>query len=170
MKVRIVSADPPATERQVAALELKLGIELPSDYRSFLLEYNGGRPKIEAERFGDAAFDIWWDQQPWAADYAESLVHGFYSLDEKSTVSWSAAEAAYLTVPRVPEDFVPIAFDRGSNQILLGIRGERRGRVYFWAKDYEPQVPGYENVGFVANSFGEFLEGLHPLSGGLGQG
>lgn len=167
MQIQIASDGRPATEAQIVAWEKKIQAQLPSDYRGFLVQHNGGRAKVSAERAGDVAFQIRWNGQPWADEYAEAFLQGFYSLDNDSAFAWSTAEEEYLEQRRVPSDLLPIAYDRGSNQVLLGISGERRGKVYFWAKDLEPaedtDEPGYENVGFIADSFGEFLAKLRPV-------
>jgi hypothetical protein len=167
MNVTIDSKESPATESQVSALERKLQATLPADYRAFLTTKNGGRPKCEETRFGDVVFPVQWQGQAWAPAMAEALLHGFYSLNDKSPLAWKSAEEGFLTQRRVPRDLIPIGLDRGSNQVLLGISGERRGKVFFWAKDHEPvddyEEPTYENVGFVANSFAEFLEKLRPM-------
>jgi hypothetical protein len=62
---------------------------------------------------------------------------------------------------RIPDDTIAIGDDPGSNQILLGIAGENRGKVFYWFREGEkdpddPAVPGYENIGFIANSFENF--------------
>ena len=61
---------------------------------------------------------------------------------------------------RIPKGTIAIAHDCGGNLILLGVAGEYVGKVLFWVKDYEVEqgeVPGFENVGFLANSFDEFI-------------
>jgi cell wall assembly regulator SMI1 len=167
MQVQIESTESAATEKHIATVEAKIGAKFPADYRAFLSKYNGGKPRASGAEPGDVVFSIKWEKQPWAAEYGEAFLQSFYSLDEKSTSAWSGAEEAFIEQRRIPADLCPIAYDRGSNQILLGISGSRSGKIYFWAKDFEPfedvDEPGYENIGFVANSFSEFLEKLRPL-------
>lgn len=40
--------------------------------------------------------------------------------------------------------------------------GEDKGKVYFWDHEFEleEEKPGYHNVGFIADSFNEFVETL----------
>jgi hypothetical protein len=38
----LISPDTPANERQLSDAEYKLGVKLPSSYRSFLIEFGGG--------------------------------------------------------------------------------------------------------------------------------
>jgi len=43
---------------------------------------------------------------------------------------------------------------------LLGVSGEYKDKILFWVKDdevEEGEVPGYDNVGFLADSFDEFI-------------
>lgn len=51
---------------------------------------------------------------------------------------------------------------------LLGIKGERRGQIFFWDINLFPQdddVPvNYDNISFVANSFSDLLENLVYVS------
>ena len=67
---------------------------------------------------------------------------------------------------RVPSDTVPIGYDPGGNLLLLGIGSRNYGQVFFWMQSYEkdgsePGEADYRNVGFVANSFDEFLDSLY---------
>jgi hypothetical protein len=57
-------------------------------------------------------------------------------------------------------DTLAIASDAGGNVLLLALSGPFVGKVLFWCKDHEVEegcVPGYENVGVVADSFDDFL-------------
>ena len=56
---------------------------------------------------------------------------------------------------------MPIARDPGGNQILLAFAGPNEGKVYFWDHEEEPAMPNYSNCHLIADSFREFIEGLH---------
>src|SRR5690242_5053803 len=43
--LRTIESGPPIEERDVSSFERKHGIQLPSEYRAFLLRSNGGRPE-----------------------------------------------------------------------------------------------------------------------------
>ncbi|MBZ0284878.1 MAG: SMI1/KNR4 family protein [Anaerolineae bacterium] len=47
MNTQITNTYPPPSEATVAAFETQLNIQLPPDYRLFLLEHNGGKPKSQ---------------------------------------------------------------------------------------------------------------------------
>jgi hypothetical protein len=166
VNLQFVAKEPPATEAQVVTLEKLMKVELPPDYRAFLVKEGGGaRVQIGAEE--DIVFPLKWNGQEWAKRLDVALFRNFYSLDEKSKLAWKAAYQIFIQDRRVPADLLPIAYDAGSNQVLLGISGQRRGKVYYWAKDFEPvddpPEPGYDNIAFVADSFTDFLKSMRPM-------
>ena len=166
VNLHFVAKEPPATEAQVAAFEKRIKTSLPSDYRAFLVKEGGGaRVVVDGSR--DVVFPLKWAGQSWGNGWDEAMLDYFYSLDEKSNVAWEGAYEAYIMQRRVPTDLLPIAYDPGSNLLLLGISGQRRGKIYYWAKDFEPvddpPEPGYDNIAFVADSFTDFLKSLRPM-------
>lgn len=166
LNLLVVSKEPPATEAQVVAFEKRIKVALPSDYREFLTrEGGGGRVRIGEHE--DIVFPLKWDGQDWADGLDEALFKNFYSLDANSVAAWEGAYEAFIEQRRVPADLLPIAYDAGSNQLLLGVSGARKGKVFYWAKDFEPvedlPEPSYENIAFVADSFAGFLEKLRPM-------
>jgi hypothetical protein len=167
VNLKFVAREPPATEEQVASLEERLGISLPSDYRAFLLAEGGGAGvAIDGNR--DVVFPLAWSGQKWAQGLDEAMMDHFYSLDPKSRLTLDAALEMFIEWRRIPADFLPIGYDPGSNQVLLGIRGERRGKIFFWMKEFEAAddspEPRYDNIAFVAESFTDFIESLRPMS------
>lgn len=139
------------SEAQLAEAERLLGVQFPEDYRRFMLTYNGGRPK-------PGGFDIQWeDGQEAADDWRTSSFGWFFSV-------WDEPVENLLKENRqkgfYPEGTVAIAHDAGGNVILLGVDGEHKGHVLFWAREYawdENEEPRIDNVGFLASSFDEFL-------------
>lgn len=138
----------PASEARVGALETNLGCRLPEDYRSFLLSYNGGRVSpagfVFAERTGP---------------YTDSLVHSLYSLYDGEDCSLEATLA--LLARRLPTGVIPIGDDPGGNEICLVLAGDRRGQVWFWDHEREPETqPDWSNMDLIAQSFDAFMRGL----------
>jgi hypothetical protein len=169
VNMQIISKEPPATEAQVVAFEKRIKAALPADYRAFLVrERGGGRVQIGSAE--DIVFPLKWNGQDWADGLDEALFKNFYSLDENSAAAWEGAYEAFIQQKRIPSDLLPIAYDAGSNQVLLGISGARKGKVYYWAMDFAPEEdtdePGYDNIALVADSFTEFLKKLRPMEGG----
>ena len=139
--------------QKIADAERTLNVKFPDDYIRFLLQYNGGRPEPEG-------FDIHWrSDQPVGEDWRTSMVSWFLSIyDGKATNLLTYNQVDFKD--RIPKNTIAIAHDPGGNLILLGIMGQYAGKVLFWVKDYEVEegeVLGYDNVGFLADSFDEFI-------------
>ncbi|HYO72587.1 MAG TPA: SMI1/KNR4 family protein [Archangium sp.] len=157
MKIKLVRPEGPLSEDKLAAVERQFGVTFPAHYRSFMLEYNGGRPV-------PAGFDILWrSDQECGQDWRTSEISRLLSIYEGEKANF----LDYNTVMfkgRIPADTLAIAYDPGGNLILLAHSGPMTGKVLFWVKDREVEegeTPGHENVGVIADSFQELL--LHKL-------
>jgi len=140
----------PIDPLQVAALEQYLGHPLPTPYRQFLLEYNGGRPKSDG-------YYVWQIKQ-------HVLVDGFYSICEKPADSLLVHYAIYQG--RMPRNLLPIGWDPFGNQYVISLYGEDTGKVYFWHHEHEyldGREPDYHNVSPIADSFDQFAAALVVL-------
>lgn len=143
---------PSMSKRDLAALEKRLGLRLPDDYREFLLTINGGRPRTHE------VFDI--------GKKDSSLLDILYSAkrdDEHQDLT--VFRRHRLLEKRVPRDLLPIGEDQGNSQICLGIGEENYGKVFFWDLEDEREQPTYENVALIADSFAEFLDSLYSDEG-----
>ncbi|MCG3131836.1 MAG: hypothetical protein FLDDKLPJ_02646 [Phycisphaerae bacterium] len=126
------------TEPQLEQFERAIGAILPSDYRAFLLEHNG--PDIEPRDFHTSDGDV------------DSIVD-LYGLHDGPSYRRLDLARRYYDESRMDLDLWPIADDPGGNAICIGIRGWRRGRIFFW--DHETQ-----QVTDLAESFDDFLDSL----------
>ena len=154
MTIKIESANKfgKLTSEKLFEFEQKHQLKLPDDYRSFLLEYNGGRPNpeiIDFIQYGRNQSDI--------VNYLCGIHSGEY---------WASLEWHMETLDdRISEGFVPFGYDPGGNVYLLGVIDEFLGKVYFWDHENEPMAydkkPGFENISIIADSFSEFLNKLH---------
>src|SRR5262245_35806145 len=135
---------PPITEAEIRDVEKLLRVKLPRQYREFLLRTNGGRPSPEeAFLFG-----------PDPEKFKGSLIDVFYPVvcdDDGRTL----LEAQLAMEGRIPRALLPIGNDAGGSKICLGVRGLRRGKVYFWNIEDERDPhwwgPGYGNIRRIAN-------------------
>lgn len=149
----MVESTPPKAGA-IAELERKIGSVLPEDYRRFVEQYDGGFPE-------PPRFPITWSGQPWARRFPYDDVSIFFGPSRPSPSNLLVEQERYRD--RVPRDTLPIGMDPGGSLLLLGISGQRRGQVLFWASDYEVDEgdePDDRNVGFVAPSFTAFLDAL----------
>ncbi len=141
------------SEQDIAEAEEELGLSLPVQYRDFLSKHNGGHPEPNA-------FPI--ENNP-SDDHG--LVHYFLCVKENDV--YNLVDWVKRFHDRIPSGFLPIAVDPGGNLICLSTIGKNAGKVYFWDHEEEAregEVPGYDNVYFIANSFSEFLGSLTELA------
>jgi SMI1-KNR4 cell-wall len=150
------SANEPASEDAVRDAERQLEVALPVEYRLFLTtQANGGKPednlfRAEGEDPGASIRYFFGVGLPEDADHDIDLVrrYDFYR-------------------DRVPSWAVPVGEDGTGNLILISIREDDLGSVWFWdheleAEEGEPATE--ENLTLLAGGFDEFLSRLEPLS------
>jgi len=108
---------PLPSEEEVAALEERIGIDLPPDYREFLLEYNGGfftEPDIVPPS-DDCPLD------------RLTVLHGIratHSSAELASISWLT-----LFDDNDPPQILPIGYTLMGNLLFLVTHWERNGAI-----------------------------------------
>ena len=144
--MRTTEAGPLIDEAEVAAFEEKYKISLPSAYRAFLIETNGGRP--ERDVFPVPGFT----QSPAAR------VHFFLGINDpilSCNLDWNRDVFAN----RIDEHLLVIASTEVADMICMSLASHTLGSVYYW-DGYETS-PTYGRLYLVANSFEEFLNLLY---------
>lgn len=139
---------PKIAANSVSDFETKLGANIPSGYKQFLLDYNGGIPILR--RFSTIDGKI------------ESLVvrlSSFNSGDPNVVSDFSDLNCQNL----IPNDLLSIGTDPIGNRLLLGIGENNSGGVFYWSSDEEDEgyYASYDFIKPVADSFEHFLEALH---------
>jgi len=151
MRMKIENPQGATSREAIAEFEARRGVLLPAEYKQFLLKSNGGWPTPRV-------FEVpGWHGQG-------SGLGSFYGIhDGPKTKRLDLACKVYDE--RIPADLIPIAYDAFGNNICIGWKGEREGKIYFW--DHEDEldengdfVQDYRNVFLVANSLQEFLDSL----------
>lgn len=135
------------TSENVRRFETTLGIELPADYKSFLLQINGGYPSDDLEfNIGD--------------NDSQSVLSHFYMLGRSNDDIISLEECIddFVQTGRISQNYLPIADDAFGNQICLGICGGEYGQVFFWDHENNSQ-----RMVKIANSFRSFCDNLTAL-------
>jgi hypothetical protein len=164
-KIRDANRYGPLSEGRLARLETKLKAQLPDDYRSFLLQYNGGRPA--PCRF---TFEMDGEEQESILEWFFAVHDQPYEEDEDWDPNTSEGLPPYFAQPleEVHKDLrselpkakvLPIGRDPAANLICLGYAGKWSGQVYFFDHEMGMLVP-------LAGSFSEFLAGLSKLPPG----
>jgi cell wall assembly regulator SMI1 len=123
------------------ALEHRLGVTIPVEYRDFLLAHNGGVPT-------HSVFDV--------SGEGEDSINQFFVVGSGSHTDLERAVRIYAG--RLPPGAIPIAEDGLGNLVLLQASGARRGLVLFW--DHEREADNPTEV--LASSLSEFLRSLRP--------
>ena len=122
--------------------EKNQNINLPKDYRDFLLEYNGGYPNPGIYKISD--------------ELGESILNIFYGIGSM----YDNLKKKFDIFDEILEmGFIPIADDPSGNQICIGISKECFGQIFHWAHDEEHDK--MENMYFLSNNFNEFLDSLY---------
>jgi len=150
MSVKIIRPNRAITTRALSALENKIPGQLPSPYRAFLLQNNGGRPE-------ENSFSML--QQGLGGVVTFFGILGKGKEGDLNTKRLSMAD-------RVPIRYLPIADAEGGNLLVLSLAPPDLGAVYFWdheleAEEGEPATK--DNLYPIAQSFDEFLQKLRPF-------
>ena len=115
------------------AYERQLGVELPQDYRDFLLEKNGGYPEPGALAI------------PGTSDVTQ--VSRFLALDGELWDDLEVYRDRYEG--RVPPGWLPIGYDGFGNLLLLGMIAANRGFIAFWNHELESDDPAEATLALV---------------------
>ena len=153
MPIELTYKGPSVSPSQLADFEEKTGQKIPIPYKRFLLNHNGGRPKLSVFNF-----------QGRRRKMDRSVVDGFFGVHDQE--AFSLALFLEISQGRIPPDLFPIAIDDYGNLVLMGARGPRAGKIYFWDHEFEGpdgEPPTQENVYFIAHSLDDFLSGLTEL-------
>ena len=138
----IENEGPKIGPEDIAAIESKLDAELSSEYRDFLLRYNGGGPTSDAVDVPDAP----------GTPTDVQVFFGIRRSTATSNLSWNLC----LISDRCPGCHVlPIACDSGGNLFCLKVERGVAAEVIYCDLD-SPECKFYP----VAPTFGKFLSGL----------
>jgi hypothetical protein len=146
-------------DAELQSIEKALKLELPADYREFMLSHNGGEPEPR-----------WFAFPPLSEDHelgGFDRIQFFYSVvlpppDDFEIRNFKATVEHFRSECELPKKYAPIALTM-ENVVVLACAGTERGRVFYWS-DIES---GFE-ISFLvplADSFGAFLNSLgYPAS------
>lgn len=143
-------AERAVTEADVAGVEAHINASLPDDYRAFLLKYGSGRPHFGKEvdfplaTYASGSFGI--DSFIGAVPMKNAYCYGLVDHYDQSRED-------------LPDEILPIAEDGAGNYVCLAVKGDDKGRIYFWNhEEFETEdVPTYRWLELIASSFDDFL-------------
>jgi hypothetical protein len=149
MPIEIAERGPVLGEADVAAFEARIGCVLPSDYRAFLLVYNGGVPEHHIIR------------NPGIGDMGVQLFFGIRKDENFDIIAENQTMRG-----RWPSRLLSIAIGDCGDRFCLSLGPRDAGRIYFWFHEEEAEEdeePTELNLYPLANSFAEFWERIEPI-------
>lgn len=138
MTPRIMDSGLPVAPDDLQKAEHRLNVELPKDYRSFLLAQNGGKPTPAWFRHGEDSSEV-------------AEITRFFSLEEVEE------ETKNLRRDVDSRDFIAIGTSSDTDLLMLSIAAEHHGAV-FWNWSDESADP--DDFIRVAESFEQLLTTL----------
>ena len=150
--IEIIDSAKKIDSMDIVRVENLFGFDLPEDYKSFLLKFNGGRPKPSTFDF------IGVDNLKNSTD-----IRIFFSIrdTEKKADDLENNIAFYWDNERLAKSVIPIAADFGGNLISMSISGDNYGKIFFWDHEFELELDDDENLAKLADSFTDFIDTLH---------
>ncbi|MCL2355437.1 MAG: SMI1/KNR4 family protein [Oscillospiraceae bacterium] len=107
-------------EKYIVNFERKYNIEIPCQYREFLLAYNGGETLKTDFRSKKISSDI----------------NGFYGLGfADADLNYSFFEETGTLINYLKDNMLPIGSNVFGDHILIGIDGDNLGKIYFYYHD-----------------------------------
>ena len=153
LSIKRPARQPLATAADIRGLEKRLGVKLPSEYRTFLRTQNGGIP--------DPAFVA----VPGVPHIANVHVGSLYGLYPKDRLGQSLTWAIEHQSPVLPSGHLPIAY--GGDIFTLSLN-RHFGCVYFWDHEtdtFDNDEKFVQSDGhLLAGSFDEFLARIATFS------
>ena len=139
---------------QIEDIEKFIGLNFPKEYKSHLLQNNGGQCSPNTFMFNESG------------SWTESCVDWFLAICDGEYDNLKEYIKTYkVDAKRLPIHILPIAHDPGGNLICISCGKQDEGQIYFWNHEQEVDYnlsddTDYTNLYFVANSFNEFIVGL----------
>ncbi|WP_080873400.1 SMI1/KNR4 family protein [Oceanobacillus timonensis] len=128
-------------------IERIYNINIPLDYKEFLLEYGGSFIK-------DGIMYQPIESTPVTPEDGFDSINYFYGITNDN-YDIELAIQTYIEV--LGTDIMPIADAGGGDLICIGLKEEYRGKVYYWYHEREKTIEGREHFYLIANSFKEFI-------------
>ncbi len=138
MKTTLIKSGDPITESDISEFEATYKVQLPEDYKDFLVENNGGRPEKNFFPFQDDGFIIAW----------------FFNLKNgKDTLEWTL-QLLWIAEQTIPRNLLPVARGQGADFYCICLDSNNYGKVFLWYGNIDEEP--FE----VASSFSELVDGL----------
>lgn len=148
----------------IQGIEKEYNIKLPESYKCFLLLCNN------AFFSNEVIFKI---------GNSENILNEIYSLTDNENL----IEQIETFIFRMPEAIIPIGESPNGDQICIGVKEDKNGKIYLWEHENELEARKmigeinsdtdinsyYENLILINNSFLDFLNSL-KINGKIDEG
>ena|SRR5690554_5221763 len=145
----------PTNESEIDEAERYLQLRLPSDYRFFLLELNGGkRPSRGVLSYKEID-----------GRTNETLIDTFFGIGHTTKYNIQDIYDFYESNRRISSSTLPIASDIAGNLVCFDFKKSTNGKLYFWDHELECAPNEDGNLILLADSFSELLSKLKKDEG-----
>lgn len=154
--------EPKATPADIAMAESALGVRLPDDYKEFVSRYGFVMFGRDAEERNLFSYVIEEGGQRETRQRGVSFLLELDKAVRNYRYMTSTEDPEDETRPMIPDGYLPIASDAGHGRLLLDIAAHP-GQVWFWPQsEWRWGTQDNRRLGFVAESFEAFINGLRP--------
>jgi hypothetical protein len=144
----------PPDEQRLLELEAEIGLRLPEDYRSFLLQWGSIAPSVPVEVPMPNRDDD---------NFAVCFFLGFYQPTPNPNLLWLDLIHVYrATRHRIGPYVLPIADGEGGGRVCLSLFPDnKRGTIWAWASELDDE-DGWKLYP-LADSLAELIHNLRPF-------
>ena len=165
-RFEVLDAGDFVSEPDIAALEGKIGTQLPAQLRSYYLRWNGGLPyPLDLPNDCESvSVRLRWKEGADAASFGPAAdINELFLINADPNRDFFRTWSDFKD--RIPSDCLCFARDSGGSLFLIGIQPHNLGRIYFWERVHEADIgagelPSHDNIADVADSFNDFLLAL----------
>ncbi len=134
--------------KSIETIERLYGVDLPLDYKEFLLEFGGSF--IKENRMYQPI-----EATPVTPEDGFDSIGGFYGITNNAYNIESIIQTYKATLGNI---VMPIADADGGDLICIGLKDKYRDKIYYWY--HEDETSGEDEKEYyylIANSFEEFI-------------
>lgn len=134
---------------RIKRLEERLNIDLPSQYKKFLISENIKNYEGKCFYFS------------YSTEFKNSItIRYFFMLESNDYFDLEKTYQFYSESERIPVDVLPIAEDFSGNMVCICINKNDAGKIYYWDHELEFDIQEYEDLSYIAPDFQSFLLSL----------
>lgn len=133
--------------KTIEMIERMYGVELPVEYKEFLVEYGGCF--VKENRMYQPI-----EVTPVTPEDGFDSIGGFYGVTNNA---YDIESTIHTYKDTLGNAVIPIADADGGDLICLGLKEQYRGKIFFWYHEDEATDEGKEYFYLIANSFEEFI-------------